>query len=289
MYQNKNAAVAIGENVSLLKRRKKIVDAQAKIALHQMFRAAFDGKRAEDIPEVYEDFCRRTAGTGVEEKTEFCRYACELRPLAEHLEDTFLRGNAEAVPAGTHGKIAYIRTDRADAAYSRLSKSVRGSKVHYVSTFGEACAAVSESICELCILPIESTSDGRLYSFYAMLDRYELKICAVTDVPDDDGTGSTVFALVGRSIEPQRGKSAYKRLEFSVICESAAAISDIAIACRALGGELYAVGTQALPYDDEGNKYYFAVDFSSSAYLALALFASLEYPRFSLVGLYTKK
>ncbi len=289
MSKIKTAAQTVGENIACLARRAYIVEEQTKISYRQLLDIVFEGRAAEDIPEAYADFCHRVADVGICAKTEFCKYVCGRASFAEYLENNFLLGTAEHAAAGTHGKIALVRNDRTDAAFARFSRVARGSRAHYASSFAEACAAVSENACEFCILPIENSTDGKLYSFYAMLDRYELKICAVAELDDDGGTTSTTFALVGRSIELHMPKNAPKRLELSVICESADAISDISAACRILGGKLCSVGTQALPYDDRGSRYYFAADFSLTSPMALSLFASLEYPRFTLVGLYTRK
>ena len=146
-----------------------------------------------------------------------------------------------------------------------------------------------DNVCEFCILPVENNTDGKLYSFYSMIDRYELRLCDVTHMVGEDGAERTIFALVARTVTQPQNKNIRQRFEFSVALDGTELPYDIIVAVQTLGGEVSSVGTQPVPYDDTGNKYYFTVDIDVRGALATAFYVSREYPRYTPLGLYQIK
>ncbi len=286
MTENKDIRV-ITSNISFLRRREQITAEQTEISLAQLSQAIAQRAMICDLRELYSDFCISANFPSLEGRARFCRFMTADARFSRSISEYLVFGRGDLPLAGTHGKIAYVRNAKVDSAYTLFSKNKRGIKAHHVSTFAEGCEAVASNFAEFCIIPIENTADGKLYTFYAMLDKYELKICTVTSVFDEDGINRTVFALAGRKIEQNFPKSSSLRFEFSVTHEDADIICDITAAVRVLGGHLSSLGTQTLKYDEIKKKYYFAVDFKTSSPTPLALFVSLEYPMYEPVGLYT--
>ncbi len=284
---NSKAIQTISSNIEVLRRRLEVSEEQMTLSLKQLVHTLCAGAGEMSIESAYSEF-GRLSDTPTH-KALFCRYICAERRFASSAQMKNPFGSGEGALPGTHGKIAYVRNRRGDDAFAHFSSSRRASKVHYVSSFVEACEAVWENTAEFCVIPIENNTAGRLYSFYAMLDRYELKICAVAQIEDGDGVNHTTFALAGRNVDFDPSKSTRRRFEFSVIHEDADFIGDIINVCGALGGRLYSVGTQPLPYDDVRNKYFFAVDFDVTSPVPLALYLGLEYPRYAPIGLYNLK
>ncbi len=281
-------AHTVSSNISVFSERIEAAREQTDISLRQLAECVLDIKGGS-IERAYFEFCRMLGGGTAEQKALFCRYIAATAALPDILAERSIFGEGEDALPGTHGRIAYVRNKRGDEAYTQLAKSRRGSKAYNVASFGAACESVWENTSEFCIVPIENNTDGRLYSFYSMLDRYELKICGTVKIRDEDTSNHTVFALASRCPDTALLKSTPKRFEFAIINEDTDFVGDVIEVLRILGGRLYYVGVQPLPYDDVRRKYYFAADFTTASPIAAALYASLEYPRYVPIGVYTLK
>ena len=275
-------------NISILKRRMDISDEQMRMSVYQLARlVSADAKSS--VKDVYGELCRLLPDATPEQRAYACRYVCSERRFSGELEEMKLFGDGERTLPGTHGKVAYVRNGRNDEVFSHFLKKHRGAKAHYVSSFADACDAVFSNTCEFCLLPIKNNKDGKLFSFYSMLDRYELKICDVTEYEESSGGDTTEFALVGRRVETARNASSTQRFEFSVINEDACFIGDVIYVSELLGGKLVSVDTHPVAYDELLNSFYFTVDFEATSPLPLALYLNLEFMRFSPIGLYAVK
>ncbi len=278
----------ISSNISLLRRRVGVTEEQIDISLMQLASLIAD-RQDGTLEEAYRDFCVSALFPTLRERVVFCRYMASDKRFASRIADYDLFGEGDVPLAGTHGRVAFMHGGRADSAYAQFSKSRRGIKAYHVASFSEGCEAVASNLAEFCILPIENSTDGKLYTFYSMLGRYSLRICAAVLVSDADGANETVFAFAGRKVDALVPKNAKRRFEFSVIHENAELVSEITQAVSVLGGTLCDVASQTLDYDGVGRKYYFAADFDTLSPLALGLFVSLEYPRYETVGVYSVK
>lgn len=94
--------------------------------------------------------------------------------------------------------IAYLKNSLADSAYDMFAAEFSDPSVLYASDFESVCEAVYDEKAGYCILPIESSSDGRLAGFYGLIDKYELKIALCCRVLSRDGESSTAFVLCSR-------------------------------------------------------------------------------------------
>lgn len=274
------------ENVRMIRERQSGVCAQRRVCAEELAELCTAEVEDRSIDEVYRGFCDRMGDADAVERAILCRRICASGLFAEELEKRNLYGVGEAPLREADIRMAYVKNNRSDEAYLSFSKRNRRVRSSYVGTFAEACEAVYDNSCDYCILPLENEREGRLYSFYSMIDKYELKICDTAAVVSEDGSNSITFGLVGRSVSGGFKENARLRLEFSVINEDCSLFSYITDVVALLSGRIVSVGIQPVPYDSLRNIYYFGVELTGLSADALALYLGTEFPRSSVLGLY---
>ena len=277
---------ALVSNLSKLYRRAAATEEQRRICVAML--AEYATKSISHVGTLYKKLVESAQGATAEQKAIMCGRLCDSSVMRDELIDFLdkrFSAGGEGVSEGAVGRIAYVRNKRSDDIFLSLSKSFKGARAHYGATFHECCEAVNDGRCEYCLLPIENSSDGKLYSFYSLLDRYELKINKTVSVGNEDDSQTVVFALVGKTVR-LTGECG-QRLEFSVISEDASFVSEMIRAADELGGAVSSVGTQPLEYDELRKRFYISVDMrENSSPIPMALYVSLEYPRATPLGIY---
>lgn len=107
-------------------------------------------------------------------------------------------------------KIAYVQNSYSDNAYLQFSRTLAHPRAAYFDSFSDVCEEVYNGICEYGILPILHERDGKLFRFYALLEKYDLRIVCACDVPTverDGGTTVTRYALIRKTVM-QGGRAA---------------------------------------------------------------------------------
>ena len=193
----------------------------------------------------------------------------------------------EQPAAGSHGKIAYVRNRYNERAFERFAEILPNAKAEYVSGFSEACESVYDGSCSYCVLPIENDVDGRLFRFYAMADRYELKLCAITELENEETTGSVRYALAGRSALRSIPRDKLCVLEFSLAREDGTRLSELLAAAAFLGATPHTLDFLPLEYDNHLYRQYFAFRLQREQAVAFGLYLSLDYPHYAPIGFYT--
>ena len=285
MAEGNRALDTVSENIRILDRRAEMTEKQSDICVEQLCRLVKDEN--DDIYSVWENFCERAGKADVAHKAALCRHICESPRYSAALIDMLAYGDAEDVSAAASRRIAYVRNKRNDKIFLDFSDRIKGARAHYATSFSDACEAVFNGTCEYCILPVENGRDGKLYSFYSMMDRYELKIVQIIREDSEDGSESIIFALVGKTLSlPIKGGRG-QMFELSVIHESADFVADVIAAVNSFGGRLKDVGTQPVQYDEPRRKFYFTVDLNGASAMPLALYMTLEYAGYAPMGFYT--
>lgn len=218
-------------------------------------------------------------------KINLSRYLCEKvehRVLAENI----IRGDGERISGSAKGRIAYVRNKRNDKVFLEFSKLVNDAKAYYSASFTDACEDVFNNTCEFCILPIQNGKEGKLYSFYTMLERHELRIVRTVTEEETDDQESVSFALARRTITLQENEYKNLRYEFSLIGENAEVVSVVTEAVKELGGVLSDVGTLPVAYDQPRKRFYLSADVPAEAIIPLTLYFSLENMGFEVLGVY---
>lgn len=200
-------------------------------------------------------------------------------------------GSTEPTKAGAHSKISFVKNKYNDIAFEEFSRSGINAKPDYASSFKDSCESVYDGRCEFCILPLTNSNDGRMMSFYALIERYELKICNYTEI-EDEASGSLRLALLSRSCkEPNEKKPDSQNyvFEFSVNAERTDFISELLLAARALGSELLSIDSIPVEYALGMQKFFFAFNISVNELLAFRLYVALKNQSYVPIGIYQNK
>ena len=105
------------------------------------------------------------------------------------------------LPTGGDKKVSFVRGNGSGRAFERFAKYVPGVLAEYEEDFRSALEAVANGESTYAIVPIENSLDGRLNSFYRLIEKYVLSIVLTVDIPSDDYESSTKFALVYKSLD----------------------------------------------------------------------------------------
>ena len=271
------------ENVDEFTRRRALADAQRRNSLSELIRLFVNSSDRGEASEVYESYRQTMPSSSYEDRAELCMALAVSKVYGAEMWSRCFAG--DDIAAGSHGKISLVRNKYNEIAFSRFSRILKRPKEIFVSSFTAACEDVYDSESEFCILPIENGQNGRLFGFYSMLDRYELKICAVCELDGEDEVGAK-YALVGRSAPDRIPKNANWGYEFSVISGSGRALSEISGVSRIFGAELLKIDSLPVEYDSGLQKYYFTFDIPEANISAFDLFLSEEYSGYTSVGVY---
>lgn len=273
-------------NLQILDDRAKMTQKQSDICTELLCRSLLT--QGKDVYSVWETFCQRRGREDVLGKITLCRHICEDRRLYPSLVKILSSGDGEELSAGAKKRIAYVRNKRSDKIFLDVESRIKGAKAHYSASFSDACEAVFDGKCQYCILPLENSREGKLYSFYAMMDRYELKISQVVQEDNEDGAESVTYGLLSKTVSFFGVVTGRQMLEFSVIQENADFVARVIEAVNLLGGSVADVGAQPLVYDQPRRRFYFTVNMNGVSVLPLALYMTLEYAGYVPEGLYLK-
>ncbi|MBO5042928.1 MAG: hypothetical protein J6D87_08180 [Clostridia bacterium] len=100
-----------------------------------------------------------------------------------------------SLPSDAQGRIAYMAGSLANKAYMRFSDHIPGCRAAIFHSFADACEEVRSGLCQYCILPLESSSEGKLMGFFKLMLKYSLQIIAVCDVKVTGGVSEKVTRM----------------------------------------------------------------------------------------------
>ena len=272
-------------NIEEFSRRKRIAETQRLGMLTELLGVLVSSSSAETPSEVLAELKEALPTSTYEDRARLCavlgassRFGAQMRKISFRREE---------IAAGSHGKVSYVKNNYNEQAFVCFSEIITRPKEIFSSSFADACEDVYDNRSEFCILPIENSQSGRLFGFYSMLDRYELRICAVCEPDTGEGLeGSVKYALVGRSVPDRILKNSRWQFEFSVISDSGGALSDILRVSEIFGASLVKIDSLPVEYDGGLQKYYFTFGMSEANIPALDLFLTEEYARYTAVGTY---
>ena len=216
--------------------------------------------------------------------SELCR--------SEHrkkIKEQLFIGSTEATLAGAHSKISFVKNKYNNIAFEHFSHSVVNSKAEYASSFSESCESVFDGRCEFCILPIMNSTDGRLMSFYNLLDRYELKICEITDIDSESSYSVLRYARVGRACKEVRERAQKNQryiFEFLITAEDTCLFASLFEAANHIGATLTSIDSLPVEYASNVQKFFFSFSLPSENALAFRLFVALNHPSYTPLGIY---
>lgn len=181
------------------------------------------------------------------------------RALTEHgyryRDEVF--GHGEHPSASASECVAYLQNRYADTAYLALTSHLSKPRASYFSSFSDVCEEVYHGLCEFCILPVESAEDGKLIRFYALIEKFDLKIVAVCDVESANGS-YTRYALLRHkyvSLAPNPRLCGEAFAEFDLVTDAEVSLGDVLSAAEFCGLRLSRADSAPLPYRADGYRY----------------------------------
>ncbi len=273
------------ENIAEFSRRSHISKLQREGQLSELIDAFIECSEDDDCHSLYKDFSDFLPAASHIDKAMLCAHLSQSQKYGIELYRQSLYEQND-IPAGAHGRVAVVRNKYNEKAYERFMSIITSPKIIYSPSFSEACDDVFDGRCEFCILPIENSQNGRLFSFYSMLDRYELRICATCRLEGETHSERVRYALVGKASPDRIPKNLEWCFEFSIISDSGSIIGDIADICGAFDARLSGIDSLSVSYDDDLQKYYFTFKLPQRTISGFELYLSEEYSRYTPIGLY---
>lgn len=276
----------LSKNIQVFSERKTGAQRQRRVCVQQLLEQVYNQAKPQTADVFLKQFRHAFPQSDFHDRALACLY------LSQKLHPTFtfpvgLPSTATEHPApGAHGKICLVRNRLNESAYEIFSASVVAAKSCYLSSFSEACEDVFDNRCEFGILPIENTSDGKLFGFYSMLDRYELKICAVCHLEPANSEGTVRYALIGKHLPDRIPKQAEWNFEGMIVTRIGKFPKEILDVASEFQADLIQIDSIPILYDDGLQKIYFTFQISPENAAAFHLYMSQEYARYALIGCY---
>ena len=287
MDQKEEQAI-LCENLRIFSERDALSQKQRELALSLWIRRLLEEKES-DPSVLYERFrtsLLKNGGIRVEDQAAFCATMAKLPVFQKRLLSHTILQKAEPAASGSHGRIALVRNHYNEEAFSHFESSILGAKAEFFSSFSDACEEVFDNLCEFCILPIGNTADGRLFGFYSMLDRYELKICAACELESDTSPDAIRYALIGKHLPRRIPQNAEWNFEFYLSAETEDFPYDIFRVAPIFEATPVKIDSLPILYDDKTNRIYLTFRLPKAMAYAFDLYLSQEHPRYTAIGLY---
>lgn len=223
------------------------------------------------------------------DKLTVCKYISEE---AEKRKRSLIPKLLSIEPYKNEVKIAYFKNAYADAAFRCFSKIFDNPAVVYSPDFSAVCEEVYYGRADMCMLPLDSSRDAKLISFYRLIDKYELNPIFSCDVTTPDGSVTTRYALLKKSIAlpkmEHRQKCDSCFFEFTVIPESGGGIGEVLTAAKECGLSVYKLDSLPLSYNDKEFSCDVILKIDSMRWFeAFVIFMSFVYPQYEPLGVYT--
>ena len=274
------------DNLRQLSKRQSINDQQRKITISELASLYRDAYSSSD--DALERL--KSIGTVLSASDEiiFLHEICRSE-LSEQIKNLLFIGSTEPTSAGSHSKISYVKNRYNDIAFEHFLRSVPNAKPDYASSFVESCENVFDGLCEFSILPLANSRDGRLMSFYNLLDRYDLKICEIIEVDSEDSASTLSIARVSRACRDQRGKIQKNQkhiFEFSIISESTDFLSHLFEAAKQANARLISIDSLPTEYASNMQKFFLSFSLPQQNVLSFRLFVALNHQTYTPIGIY---
>jgi len=279
------------ENLSLLEKRVQAHDEQKSALVYEL---ALTICTYDDDSQTISDLIKSATETlSISNTISLCiavQDICNQKSNNIRLKGVYMPVQEEPVRADALNKIAYMKNRYSDEALNIFSSACGINRSFAVNNFTAACDEVVSGNCEFALMPVENSDTGILYSFYSLVENYELKIhtaCEITDTNDNFKT--TRFALLSRnqaSLKLHKNQSQY--FEFIYTETDNVTICNILTAAKRCGLRLILHNSVPIAYKTEeySNHFIFCTDNAKlDAYL---LFLSVYTPLYTSLGIYTK-
>ncbi len=276
------------DNLEIFSQRKALSEKQRTLSLSQWINRLLS-EQSEDPSYLYEQFCSAFSSREIltpEDRALLCAQLTKNSVFQKKLIALSQLHAEESAASGSHGRIALVRNRYNEEAFAVFEHSVQGAKPEFFSSFSDACEEVFDNLCEFCILPVENTGDGRLFGFYSMIDRYELKICAVYELESENAPETIRYALVGKHLPRRIPKDAAWNFECYVSAEAEKFPYDIFRVAPIFEATPIKIDSLPILYDDRAHRFYLTFHLPRHLAYAFDFYLSKEHPRYTAIGLY---
>ena len=266
-------------------------DRDTLLQLLDSLRAESPAHLSADIPAENRESLKKYIQT-----TAFFDRLTVLRTVTERLGMSFLGDGNQDTPEMAEisetamGKIAYVQNSYSDNAYLQFSKAIPTPRAAYFDSFSDVCEEVYNGICEYGILPVLHEREGKLFRFYDLLEKYDLRIVSACDVPtaERDYITFTRYALIARSLpSPQES---FSHMEILLPAEGGGndALCDLLRAAQACSLTPERLDTRTSEgYDGSLSMMHrITLTIGSPDIRPFLAFLSLDIPRATVLGLY---
>ncbi len=306
----KSAPLVIGENLSLLETDGTKINERRLVQLREL--AMYIGRNnfLFDSDSPSEEFAELFTPCKIPEDTpeEAVRYitalesslsVCDKLTVCKYVTDEAVKRKRSLLPRllstesyNNEIKIAYFKNAYADAAFRSFSKVFDSPVVVYASDFSAVCEEVYYGRADMCMLPLDSSRDAKLISFYRLIDKYELNPIFSCDITTPDGSVTTRYALLKKSIgipKPEhREKCDSCFFEFTVVPDSSGNLGDILTAAKECGLSVYKIDSIPLTYSDNEFSCDMILKVEDMRELeSFVLFLTWMFPQYEPLGIYT--
>ncbi|MGM9625940.1 MAG: prephenate dehydratase domain-containing protein [Eubacteriales bacterium] len=215
----------------------------------------------------------------------------DLTKEEDHIEDETAPDLDVRTPRPVGERIAYLRNTYTDRAYTRFQTVLHHTTATYYSDFPGVCEALYYDRASACILPMENSVDGKLLRFYALLNKYDLRIAYTCSVTTEDTDVTTRYALLRKSVavpHPQEiAEDEGLYMECRVILRDDHPLSDLL--CAAVRYHLKLTRVDSIPTDYGDGEYVYDLILRAEEgadFAAMITYLHLLVPQFTLFGIY---
>ncbi len=270
--------------------RNNLLLSEKKIALWQKLRQhQFTESLRREIPSEipaeigtnYASLCGLFDTTESLCTADFARY-CRLITEKFGRNISALSSDGEE-PDTVNRKTAYMQNSFSDKAYGIFAQSVAGMTAEYYPGFAQACEEVYDNRCKYAILPLYTSTDGRLISFQKLIAKYDLKICMTTEIVVSE-ENTMHFALLRRGISVPETQD---YTDITLVLPEEVSIGRFLGACEVLGANAVTINTIPLTYADGTQEFCIHFHTVKADITALLLFFEASQIRYTLDGIYT--
>lgn len=169
--------------------------------------------------------------------------------------DELWRINGSNIDDNGSDRIIYVRNPYSNSAYSEFASRLREPSAVYCDDFISACEAVYDGEADFCILPTESSADGRLAGFSRLITKYELKTSAVCEIPTDEDGAFTGFSLVSKALRTGLERKEPLELSFTLTATERYSLKNILFFAEFFGLELRRIDFLPVSYSQSESSY----------------------------------
>lgn len=282
----RNSTECYGENLYKLERDEKLLAEEKALYLQLYFSSLITPdmtfeKAAKSAINGYNRLIAGAEEDGLwsEEKIALCRMLADRYAGAPVFKRGFPTCPASAPIAlwGVHS-ISRVGYERFSALFHSVEKIS-------LESFAEVCDFVSDQSEAFGIVPLENTTDGRLAAFYKMLDRSELKICAVCDVEDPDTDTVTRLALISKVPYSFEGDF-FRHMEFSLVVSEAQKRTELLGIIEKMGFSLTSLLSLPLSYRENAGIETVRVSLANQSAVPFLIYLYLFCEDINILGFY---